>query len=115
MRGLHSAKAVGRRMTAASAAGAAQTTDPVLCKNCVHFRSQIGRLEFGKCHHYYEIDLVTGEKAYMYASIARQHLCGGEHFRQRKKSWFGIDVSMPSSAIVNEISDLNTRDDGRRN
>ena len=113
MLGLHSAKAVVRRMTAASAAGMAQTTDPVLCRNCVHFRSQIGRLEFGKCHHSYEIDLVTGEKTYLYASIARQHLCRGEHFRQQK-SWLDIDASSrPSSTIVTEISDVNTRDDAK--
>ena len=90
--GLESAQAGGRRRTVAAAAGGAKPqpmkpTDPVLCKNCVHFRSAwLGRLEFGDCHHSYEIDLVTGEKTYMYASVAREYACGGEHFQQRG-SW----------------------------
>ena len=93
MLSVHSAKAVVRRSRrAASAAGgasSAQPTDPVLCKDCVNFRSPaIARLEFGKCQRSYEIDLVTGEKTYGYASIAREHECdGGEHFQKRKSSW----------------------------
>ncbi len=94
MLSVHGAKAigprsVGRRAVAAAygcgaAAGQAEKKDPdpVLCRDCVHFRSQLGRTEFGKCHHRGEVNLVTGEKTFMFASVAREHTCMGEHFER---------------------------------
>lgn len=60
---------------------------PPLCINCKHFIQDISNYpydnppndsKYGLCRNFGDIDLVTGEKKYNYASTTREfdHLCG---------------------------------------
>lgn len=44
-----------------------------ICKDCIYF---IGNEK--KCKYFHDIDLVTGDKTYKYASILRDNECGQE-------------------------------------
>lgn len=85
----------------ASAAGAyntvpmnpTHTTPPPLCIHCKHFIPQdrfcrSHRAEYGHCRQFYDYHMVTGEKRYEFATIARssKSLCGtnATYFEERK-------------------------------
>jgi hypothetical protein len=69
---------------------------PVLCKDCKWIRidkSYKGfftkrehtprELEYSLCAKYTRVDLVSGQKKYEYASIAREYKCFGNGFERR--------------------------------
>jgi len=70
------------------------TNPPPLCINCKHFipynvfyRSHMAK--YGNCRLFYNVDVVTGEKSYEFASIARstKTMCGtnATYFEDRNK------------------------------
>jgi hypothetical protein len=71
-----------------------QTNPPPLCVNCKHFIPYdlfcgSHRAEYGNCRLFYNVDVVTGEKSYEFASIARstKTMCGtnATYFENRYK------------------------------
>lgn len=76
----------------------ATTKPPPLCVDCKHFLPpdifQSNRADYGHCRQFYDINLVTGEKKYDFASIARscETMCGVnatyfESKRNRTRLW----------------------------
>jgi hypothetical protein len=62
---------------------------PKLCKDCVHFRhNPLHNVQFAKCRRIFYIDLISGQKDLMYASLARETDCKGNHFEEKPKQWF---------------------------
>ena len=66
---------------------------PPSCINCKHFIPEdlffrTNRAEYGYCRQFYDFHLVTGEKRYEFASIARnsKSMCGinATYFEKRK-------------------------------
>lgn len=71
----------------------AKTKPPPLCIDCKHFLNsdpffKANRAEYGHCRQFYNINLVTGEKTYDFASIARsyENMCGvnASHFEDKR-------------------------------
>lgn len=69
------------------------TKPPPLCLQCKHFIPQdlfcrSNRAEYGHCRQFYNYHLVTGEKRYEFATIARssKSMCGtnATYFEERR-------------------------------
>jgi hypothetical protein len=60
-----------------------------LCKNCKFYvKSSLfpeTDASLGFCSKFSEINLVTGEISYQYASIARKFECDGDHYEKKDK------------------------------
>ena len=53
------------------------------CKDCKYFVPPLKYdLKYGNCRKFGTLDLVTGEKTYLFASTAREHDCKGKHFEK---------------------------------
>lgn len=67
-------------------------SSPPLCINCKYFIPQdpfcrTNKAEYGHCRQFYNFHLVTGERKYEFASIARgsRSMCGvnGTYYKER--------------------------------
>lgn len=61
-------------------------TLPPVCKTCKYFEpltNSSDKIKYGKCLNFGEIDVITGEKTFLYASTARNFSCKGKFYEKK--------------------------------
>lgn len=75
------------------------TYDPsqtyAICKKCKYFKNGINDdAELGFCMRFSEINVVSGEISYTYASVARAYECDGKYYAPR--------IGLNKNKIIND-------------